>query len=179
MVSPSNNNNYYFSLSMNLQTEQKQPGGNSLPGEGAVFTVKENSDWSNLFSSGGPLVRTLSLLSSTPNSLIKKMEILGYRDGSIAISVNFDQKDIEIIRNYLKKNELDISQDFQGSYLSTKSEEVKKLFTILAEKNKIPDDKLQLITALVESCNWNSVTPLKGDQILPPLDLYLPEFGPM
>lgn len=123
-----------------------------FPGVGAHF-VLASGDW-NFFDSGGDLIREMTFVSKTKDSVFKKMSVLGYYDGSIAISINFE-KNNKIVGDYL--SECGINLDFVDiicGFYKSNFNDTELLFRILAKHNYIPADKFSLIRNLVAKGNW-------------------------
>lgn len=116
-----------------------------FPGTRGEF-VLEAGDWS-VHDTGTPLVRQLVFLSQRGASF-QKMSILGYEDGSVAISIRFDPQ----IKDYLVHCGLQFG--FAHEVYKSNPSDIKLLFTILTKHNEIPEDKLGLIQDLVTTVNW-------------------------
>lgn len=119
----------------------------SFPGIGAHFALA-SGNW-EIFDSGADLVRQMTFVSQTKGSLFEKMGVLGYKDGSVAIFIEFE-KNSKLVSDYLSQCGIDldfISMDC-GFYKSNLSD-TKLLFRILAKHNYIPPDQFSLIRDLV------------------------------
>jgi len=114
------------------------------PGISAKF-VHDGGDW-ELFKSGAN--RIIQFRSTTANSLITCISILGYSSGDIRIGVNFsDNVSKEIIHNesdhkvvlYFKQYDILLRWiDIQGIYVTKNLEQTKNMYNIIIENNELP-----------------------------------------
>lgn len=146
--------------------EEKNLDAIPFPGLGAKFVLTEG-DW-NINDSGSYLVRSLCFTSHTEGSLFQAMNVLGYRDGSVHISISFRENNRKAGMDYLSACGIDLDYYTRNVSKYYKSELIhnKLLFRILAKHNDIPADKFLLIRDLVARGNWNNVTPLAANESL-------------
>lgn len=120
----------------------------SYPGKSAKF-IHKSGNWL-LYNSGGNLCRKISFISCTENSLINKFHLLGYKNGSVKISMGFSTENYNIIKKYLKQFDIILSDVFdETSYISRDHEQLKMIFKILAKNNEIPDPYFNMIRDIV------------------------------
>jgi hypothetical protein len=138
-----------------IEAEPKENIDNiPFPGKGAKF-VHKTGNWT-FFYSGGDLNRCMEFSSRNDDSLFTEFSLLGYRDGDVCISIHFEDKNYEIVKDYFKQIGLDHKDvEFFGMYIARNHDDVKLLFKILAKYNEIPADKFDFIKDLVEKekCN--------------------------
>jgi hypothetical protein len=142
-----------------------------LPGLGAKFVLTTES-WDPFDRDyGNDLVRKLLFKSQTQGSLFEEMEVLGYKDGGVALFLRF-KKNSETACNYLSSCGINITNYNRnhGFYRSNPNNN-KLLFSIISKHNEIPANKFILIRDLVMSGDWNHVTPLAANERLPVMDV--------
>ena len=121
------------------------------PGESAEFVMIMDK-W-GLFDRGedNALCRHLIFMSITKDISIEKFTVLGYKDGSVSIGLQFSSTKIEAIEQYL--NQLGLKPnafELGWIYESEGCDQLKVFFDILAKNNKIPSPYLELIGGVVE-----------------------------
>lgn len=141
------------SLVIEERGEQVDINSIPFPGMGARF-VHNYGNWERM-SSGADLVRIMKFKSATEGSLFYEFSLLGYRDGTIRISV--DTKARELVANYLQQ--LQFVKDFLWGccdcFRSETDEDTRTLFTILARNNEIPAEYYDRMKQIVESGHWD------------------------
>lgn len=104
--------------------------------------VHESGDWS-YFNSGADLNRIMKFKSTTAYSMISSFDVLGYRDGDLAIFLHFKEKG-ESVSRYLQS--FNIKPEFyeaNAGFLKTRSrQQVEQVFSMLCNYNEIPIDKI-------------------------------------
>ena len=132
-------------------TEDKLSASIPYPGKQAQF-IYHKGDWNVLFEEEyGSLCRKIDFISSTKDSFLKSFCMLGYKNGSVAISMNFPPESTHMTA-YLKQFDItpNDSEELYGFYISEDEEQLKTLFNIIAENNEIPASHSALIREIVD-----------------------------
>jgi hypothetical protein len=139
--------------SRTIQAEQKDIANVPFPGIGAKFVA--TSTWETLIV-GMPLERQLCFVSKTPNSLFTEMQVLGYKNKKLVISVEAGSEHRNTVGNYLETLEITVEnyEKTLGRFRINIHSDLKTLFRVLAENNEIPVEHFQLIRTLVEQGHW-------------------------
>lgn len=129
-----------------------------FPGKGAYFELC-NSGWDDVFNSGGNLIRSMKFRSRVSDSIFSEFYVLGYRDGSLSLSLKWRDKAAD---EYLSRCKVHLSEiaRVSQSVQTHFPPDVRKLFHIVTLHNEIPEPHFGLIKRLVEAKNWKIVTPL-------------------
>lgn len=127
-----------------------------FPGIGATF-VQEGRDWKHGdgVTAGG---KSLNLISSTPDSFLEKLHIVGYPNGRIIFEVTFQETLEKAARIYFKN--LQLYDDRICVARAKTSQQRSALFTILSRHNILPSEHHELIHELAYAEEWFEVTPL-------------------
>lgn len=164
-----------------------------FPGKSAHFTKIE--DWHDCeepprfdlldFSRvPSPLIRSMTFQSTTLDSFLSELKILGYRDGSLIISISPNHNlrpqipewkrlkglltsigilqsdheryrlELEKFGNYLRNIGLTTTESAPYYYHSKDNEDAKRLFAAVALHNEIPQKDLDFISAIIKSGDW-------------------------
>ena len=102
------------------------------------------------------LMREIAYANTTKQALFTAFNILGYRDGTIGLSVKFQQN--------FKIQVFNLSMEL-GFHLTLDLNEREKIFGLLEETNTIPPDHLEHLRKLVSAKNWYDVTPLTEKEL--------------
>lgn len=144
--------------------KEKNP---SYPGKPTKFKHEYPGNWEKPFVSGGLytsdglLCRMLAFERSNKDSLIQEFRFLGYRDGSIGISITYGGEKGAMVK-YLKEYNI-CCKDIHpisgwNSYCTSTLMDVRKLFAILAENNEIPEPYFTMMQEILKKgcCDpWN------------------------
>lgn len=136
-----------------------------FPGQGAVFRLISSKNWS-VSHEGANLVRILSFESKTHDSLIKEFQLFGYENGKVGLSLTLSDSS-DGVETYFDavicegKEKMVLVDDYL--YFEQR-DELRKIFKILKEFNKIPAEYLDLVEKLALTANWTSVTPLTPEE---------------
>jgi len=148
-------------MKKNLAEESKAvakdvPRDVPYPGKSARF-IHANGTW-DLYDSGASLCRSMNFASSTENSWLKEFFILGYRSGSVSISLSFPKGDKSVVE-YFKNFDIILTDvDLKhGSYKSQNQDQLKIIFNIIAENNEIPASHFDKIREIVAKGTHSSV----------------------
>jgi hypothetical protein len=144
---------------------QAQPVGSELPpqsypGLQAIFTVVEDH-WNRPFDTNTPLCRRIILngITITPLALLEKLCLLGYRDGHIAIQIEF-KKDCGF-ESYLRARQ--IIPYAHGFHTTANPEETKALFRIVFCNNEISAFDQVVMGKICEIVERGACTPIAGN----------------
>lgn len=142
------------------------------PGKQARF-VHTSGDWKPLDrASCGELSLRMDFQSTTEDSLLKKFSLLGYKDGDVAISIGFCEKDSKNLNSYLKQFDILIDSDY--SFKTKTKEQLRILFNILAENNEIPASHFDKVKDIVTKGKHNERMPVPAPTYNPfPRDFWL------
>lgn len=115
------------------------------PGPPAVFEFR-GYDWDRIICTGSTLCRKMGFMSKTDNSVVRQLELLGYDDKSVRMSVTFKKK--SGFKEYLESHQIFPSNYF--FYITKDIQELKLLFAIISSRNKIPDEQFKQMSEIVE-----------------------------
>lgn len=113
----------------------------SYPGTPAQF-ICQFDDWKDTS------LREIHFESKTPGSLIKTFTLIGYWNGSIAISMRLegDSDTLAKFRSYLSDRCCQMDPDSHYIY----TDKVRSLFDVIRENNRIPNNWQQKIQSIVD-----------------------------
>lgn len=139
-----------------------------FPGKRGNFTLEPGKDWS-IADEGVPLIRQLSFINETKDSLLEKIKLLGYKNGSLAVHIIFPKESFQILETYLTPLDLDKSEFIRRNkdyfHFNTPRERL-ILFKILQEFNQFPEKELPLLEKLIRATNWKIVTPFTLEEAI-------------
>lgn len=133
--------------------------------------IHTGGNW-EVFDSETEILRKLEFTSVSLNpNLLKEIAILGFKDGSVAISLKFLIK--TMVFDFLNQFGMELSIDEELDYYTKQAtahsyqstpENTKKLFAIIANHKLIPEEHFPLVNKLIESGDWRKVTPLENNE---------------
>ena len=169
-------NHEWKERSYSFEVEKKPLITNSVqddippPPLGGADFMLTGGNW-EIFDSETDVVRKLEFTSVSLDCLFRKMDILGFRDGRVAISIKFVFKGSAF--KYLNQCGMNICIDEDLDYhtkelnahcYQSTPENTQLLFQIIARHNVIPEEQLSLISELVVTGDWRKVTPVEDGE---------------
>lgn len=148
-------------VSAKIQADFKEMNAGDIPfpGKPAKFECVSGK-WES-YNSGADLERCMEFqcITTIENSLFKSFSILGYKDGSVSIFIRFNYV-TEKLTKYFHALGIQTDDLFLGS-LKCNGMQAKKLFSVLARHNEIPNTHFDLIRTLIEHGDWKKVDQMK------------------
>jgi hypothetical protein len=133
-----------------------------FPGKGARFELKWG--WEKILQEC-VLRRRMEFKSQTQDSVFKGFTVLGDRDGTIRLFLDWQQNELGMKRwkdwgklgaNYLLACGLRVDPFAKSCYFGI-PREIAKAFRVLATHNEIPEPHFTFIRRLVEVGNWQEL----------------------
>lgn len=125
----------------------------AYPGPAAIF-VHEKGDWVPFYIRDSFFCRVMVFASTVEGSSIRSFRLYGCQDGTICISVQFDESEHnrESLYNFLEANQISVRKygviDHYCS-LPENPEITQKMFRIIANNNQMPASHFTKIQKIV------------------------------
>ena len=107
------------------------------------------------------MLRTVQFRSVNNDSLIQKIRVHGYRNGSVLIFLEFSEASAEVGAKYLKK--INLGHSTYNLWVFGENELV-ELVAMLNYYNELPRDWIEFLKAIARTEGWREVTPLSKEQ---------------
>ncbi len=125
-----------------------------FPGKSAKFrsTIK----WKENLNTEIPLQKSLSFKSQSLDSFVISINVLGYKDGEVWITVEVTDED-KFLR-YLEKIGISIKDhNTQKTFFFAINQQCKTVFEALAQNNKFEDKEYKFVKNLLEAGDWRKM----------------------
>lgn len=145
----------------------------SYPWPRARF-VSVGSWWTVCNSEETPLIRTLGFWTRTTSSVFQKISLLGYRDGSIAICVEFDRENKDRLLSFFDQLGVSIDRNMDTQSTWAINNDIRIVFAVLARNNTFQETEIGLMSQIIEAGDWTTITPLRPEEqiIITPVNEY-------
>jgi hypothetical protein len=144
-----------------------------FPGEPGVFRPIPHKNWKPYYSKWAPLCRELVFVNENSDCVFRKISLLGYEDGAIAMSIDFSKnKSKEKLCIYLQSIEPSIQSSHSLLWLQLTNKGyrdfivisdlnlIKKFFKVISTFHTLPEAELTLMRKVIWAENWKNITPL-------------------
>lgn len=133
----------------------------AFPGISALFICTH--PWGEVNPKGGSLCRLMALQSRTPDSFLDSIDVCGYLNGGVIISMSCKGHFENIFRSYVydsgftpEHSCIFYAKGSDGQLLRRKQAQLKWVLHVLKTYNRVPSPELQFIESLVEREKWTS-----------------------